>query len=211
MNCRTLILLICLASIFSRTVRYDTTEYTESGNGSVFYLDKQRVYCYPDEVMAQFRFRNTDNFDNIYYEFWCLAAYTIEATRFYTANTPTTCFSKSANDWDITQLSKIPVQCEETYALNGFQLKRNEDCISYEYRCVGIRRAYSDLFETNSEESLEGKTYSLDRHTVGNLDGSSALRAFGLTHNSQPKTDNVKISYSYTMDSFSYSNLRKEE
>jgi len=142
------------------TQRY--TNWNNSGNGNIFYLDRHHVDC-QHHLLIDFQLERSGN--NIRYRYNCSHERSHNLHLYYTSwNNVARNQRKSVH-----YLDRHDVKCPADRGLSGFVLQRHGNQIRYAYSCVLPPVAQKCDFHglMHKEENLDGKSiFYLDRFYV---------------------------------------------
>jgi len=153
------------------------TPATDSGEGSIFYLDRQTVDCSRGGAVTGFHlFRPTTN--SFVYQYDCATGYAISKNSVqYKKNgfTDTNSNEKASAHY----LDRQSVQCPQNFALQSFHLVRQGGQVAYEYNCVQIKAVSCGKAVTDKASNGGKETYFLDRQYI-QLPAGQVLTGFHL-------------------------------
>jgi len=174
------------------------TPIYDSGDGSIFFLDKHDVDC-KSSALQGFHLDRPNNNDKINFQYKCKNVFAVSKKDTYKDTTKWTTIANNEKD-SANLLENLAVKCKETYALQRFKLIRNpkdNKQIAYEFRCAKFKG--DPAFCSNGQTlptmaGIEKKTLFLELQTVM-TENSQVLTEFKLN---TKNTEDGGVNYTYT-------------
>jgi len=179
----------------SRTLQnfQSLTPLNESGNGSIFYLDRHTLSCPSRSALLGFGLLRAS--DKIQYGYSCKSSLAISKSQFVSKTTPWNDIDNNEEN-SANFLDRHTVMCDASMAISKVQLIRNSNKIAYKYDCVKIKAL--NCLDEKTPESYGGEkheSYYLDRQKIM-LPQDRVLTRFTLSTRYDGKA--VYYRYAYT-------------
>jgi len=157
------------------------TDYADTDNGKLYYLDRHDVRCSAGEAIRSFKLQRKDReSDEVRYYLDCVSTGSINKNEIKTESTA----YHNAWWWSSKCLQYLQyhnIVCSDGYVLKSFRQGRSGDQLNYSYSCVRAQTLGCKHYETHLNDIGTKQVWYLDRHYVGSGDSDAwVLKSFKL-------------------------------